>query len=179
MEKMRIFQWNPGEYRRFSVGNHISEAAHGGDEPDPEAVVDLGAQIIDIDVHDVGILAGLSEDAGERVLSGYGLPAVVEQKAKQIELPFCQLDFLSFIICGALCFVERDILRWIFPLLRPQLMMRSVAGRDKEGTEKIFDDERPHDRIVSGQLLRRKPSQLLGISADYELALRRRPECSG
>ena len=93
---MRIFQWNPGEYRRFSVGNHISEAAHGGDEPDPEAVVDLGAQIIDIDVHDVGILAGLSEDAGERVLSGYGLPAVVEQKAKQIELPFCQLDFLLY-----------------------------------------------------------------------------------
>ena len=111
---MRIFHWISKEFGHFSVGNHISAASHGGDEPDPEAVVDFGTQIIDIDVHDIGILAGFAEDTGERVFSGYGFPAVVEQKAKQLELPPCQLDFFSFIICGALCFVERNICAGFF-----------------------------------------------------------------
>ena len=59
-----IFTMRP----RDSVGNHIAASPYRGDESDMKPVIDFGTQVIDINVYDVCIGSGFTEDAGERLV---------------------------------------------------------------------------------------------------------------
>lgn len=148
---------------KLLFGDDVAEPSDRGDHADVEAAIDFGAQIVDVNVDDVGLGFRIGKDLRERVLSGDGGSAVLIKEREQGEFFLCQSDLFAFIICDVIFRVQSQGFGGAFSLGCAD-GFRLILVRHEKRLKKFFDQKGALDRIIFCELLRGNGGELIGIA---------------